>query len=815
MLRTSLLLALLLIIATTGFAAPWWWDYPTFIATSDWQLFTDSHARLAMTGMAIDPTWGRYAQRLAELDHAKRFQPFREAGARNFSWIEGFGDVMLYALAFQQKEDGSFVMREDDPTCASGLRSHWNWAHPSLEHGNAMRWVGPHNSVNDEDFAMPAFSREAVGLPVPTYPDGAPAFGYRDDLPYPLNARVYDACCSKDINGQIEPNYDPPTGVNVWENVKLVHPELAQGLLPAYPGKDVVQRVEGVPEGEPVYCGVASLGKDLSAPFWLEYARASITCLAEQGVDGIWCDNYSPWDNFGSPPLRKAFGEWSVARFRDWLEELPVATRQQLGVQVSAMFDVRDYLKAKVTELGVADSSDLNSPVWNDRRWMEEPVWNAYKAFRQLRAQEDMTAFYRVIHEAAAEAGKPDFLIAGNDIPLFSLGWVRPEYVDMCNTELSPGWHPGTGTRGVMLPPTGKMAPMYRLALELQQGPLAAAWYYLEGENQARNDSPGLVNTLLSEAFANGTLLLADPENSRVAGDLAIHSAWNKFINSARTELGIRRPLADVAVVYSPDNQLLEMAPGGFPDMDEQPQVFGALGWGTALTDAALPYRMLPDWKLTDTELKGLRTLVLPHVTALSEEAGQSILRWVQAGGQLIVTGPLGTREDPSGCFLPREKSLGETLFNLGSDGTDKRVRRLGAGSVTWLAANLGRDYYLTSDDRPRRLPELLNLVGPSELVAGRLPSRIGLTLWRSEEGRARFVDLANYNLDPLTDALSPIGELSVRVRLPEGWSAATVRALSPQDQTSAEVVCRDGWARITARDLGHYACLKLTEVRP
>ncbi len=476
---------------------------------------------------------------------------------------------------------------------------------------------------------------------------------------------------------------------------------------------------------------------------------------------------------------------------------------------------MRDYLKAKVKEFGAADPSDLNSPVWNDRRWMEEPVWNAYKAFRQLRAQEDMTAFYHVIHEAAAEAGKPDFLIAGNDIPLFSLGWVRPEYVDMCNTELSPGWHPGTGTRGVMLPPTGKMAPMYRLALELQQGPLAAAWYYLEGENQARNDSPGLVNTLLSEAFANGTLLLADPENSRVAGDLAIHSAWNKFINSARTELGIRRPLADVAVVYSPDNQLLEMAPGGFPDMDEQPQVFGALGWGTALTDAALPYRMLPDWKLTDTELKGLRALVLPHVAALSEKAGQAVQRWTASGGQLIVTGPLGTREDPSGCFLPREKSLGETLFNLGSDGTDKRVRRLGGGSVTWLAANLGRDFYLASDDRPKRLPELLNLVGPSVLVAGGLPPRVGLTLWRSEEGKARFVDLVNYNLDPITDALSPIGELSVRVRLPEDWSAATVKALSPQDQTSAEVVCRDGWARITVRNLGHYACLKLTEVQP
>ena len=52
--------------------------------------------------------------------------------------------------------------------------------------------------------------------------------------------------------------------------------------------------------------------------------------------------------------------------------------------------------------------------------------------------------------------------MAGNDIPIFSLGWVRGD-VDMASTELSYGWGLISGPRGLMLPPLGGYVPIYNL----------------------------------------------------------------------------------------------------------------------------------------------------------------------------------------------------------------------------------------------------------------------------------------------------------------------------------------------------------------
>jgi len=57
---------------------------------------------------------------------------------------------------------------------------------------------------------MPEYGHAARNIPVPTYPDGRPAVGWIEGVTYPLNARVYDACGSKDINGYLRPSCEPP-----------------------------------------------------------------------------------------------------------------------------------------------------------------------------------------------------------------------------------------------------------------------------------------------------------------------------------------------------------------------------------------------------------------------------------------------------------------------------------------------------------------------------------------------------------------------------------------------------------------------------
>jgi hypothetical protein len=766
-------------------------------------------------GAVSDPTWGPYAQHLTLLEQRTNMAAFKRQGARLITWIEGFGDCMLYAVALERKPDGSFTPREDDSATVKVARSHWSWAHREIPQGNTLRWVGLHNTINDEDFVLPAYGRARRGLPVPRYPDGRPAIGWMPDARYPLNARIYDACGAKDINGSLHPAFEPTSGVNETDSATNPPHGLTEGLYPARVGIEDVSAPPGRKSGDVVYCGVISVHKDISAPFWREYARASVREIVRQGLDGVWCDNYSPWDNFGYPPVQKAFGNWSVHRFHTHLHtDFSEAARQEMGVSAPDLFDIRDYLQGKAKAFGAIDSSHYNDPAWRDARWNDDPLWAAFKAFRQRSAQQDLRAFYEAIHAEARRAGRPDFCIGGNDIPLYGLGWVRDAWLDMVNAELTPGWHMGAGSRGIMIPPQGKMAVIYRIAHPHQKGPFCAAWYYLNGPYERHQQQPEIARTLLAEAFANGAFLLCDPNNKQVAGTVETHAWWNHFVRENEAQFGPRVPVADVGILFSPDNQLALLAPGGFPDLDRQLHVFGHYGWATALIDAHIPHRVLTDWQLDAAHLASLRALILPDAECLDASVMPALEAWVRKGGSLILTGPCGLREGPAGRFRQRAISCLASLVGadwLKTAGSPVQCA-FGKGRVFWTPTPSGMDYYLQASERLSRLPEMVSRVGPSSLVAGEdLLVTVGLSLWKAEDGRALFADLVNYDLDADNDHVRPAEDLHFRVRLPRSWQTAQVQTLSPDAEAPATLTLQAGWAVIRLPRLVHFASVKLS----
>jgi len=600
-------------------------------------------------------------------------------------------------------------------------------------------------------------------------------------------------------------------------------------------------------------------GKDPAAPFWTDYARVMARQLIDRGVDGLWCDNCSSFNNFGMPPIRNGFGHWSEHRFRQQLpNQFTPDELAKLGIDNPQTFDVKTYLKQRATQFGAKDPSYYWDPAWRNARWQDEPVWNAYKIFKQQIGQQALKAFYQTIKAKARAAGRDDFLISGNDMPVYALGWARDQWLDMVSSEQTPGWFVTTGSRGIMLPPQGKYAVVYRAGLEHQRGPYATVWYYLKGEYEKYRNKPTLSKVLFAEAFANATFLKygGNPAHPGTPESVAW---WNQFVRANEDCIGPREILAHVGLYFSPDNQLAFVVPGSHAlDHDRQPHSFGHWGFGTALIDGHVPYRVVTDWKLSANALANLKTFIVPSTECLDDDQATILETWVRSGGRLIITGPCGARHSTAGRFARRQTPIVLRWFPGAADalsnqstasspakavaaGGDPTIpladlktptptasaitssvdpatppiheATLGTGHIFWSPAPLGMDYYLHETERPARLPQILNLVGPSQLLDhGNLPSTVGAYLWTSTDSRTLTVDLVNYNLNLDTDQITPAKNLTFRLRLPNSWRNVTVDTITPDKTPPATCKLEAPWATIQLNNLLHYTCIKLTQ---
>ena len=844
--------------------SPWWHRYPVYIGDvgagpCNETTAADLHAAMVSGNYGADPGWGPFGQQASFLQAATRFQKVRSQDIRWITWMEAFGDCMLYAAALDRLPDDSFRRRPGNSEIAALARMAWNWEAERARPGNTNRWVGLHNSANDEDFILPRFSRGQFGFPTPHYPDGREAVGYIPEGEYPLNARVYDAVCVKDINGRqtLELEMLP-------EAANRIDPETGkpgastEGLYRAKIDRNRARYFRDRKIGDDVFLSVVLTGKDPAAPFWTEYARVMARQLIDRGVDGLWCDNCSCFNNFGMPPIRNGFGDWSEHRFRQQLPKRFTSDElANLGIDNPDDFDIKTYLKRRATEFGAKDPTYYWDPAWRDARWQDESVWNAYKVFKQQIGQRALKAFYETIKAEAQAAGRNDFLISGNDMPVYALGWARNQWLDMVSSEQTPGWFVTTGSRGIMLPPQGKYAVVYRAGLEHQRGPYATVWYYLKGEYEKYRNKPTLSKVLFAEAFANATFLKygGNPAHPGTPESVAW---WNQFVRTNEDRIGPRKVLADVGLYFSPDNQLAFVVPGSHAlDHDRQPHSFGHWGFGTALIDGHIPYRVVTDWKLSPFTLATLKTFIVPSTECLDDDQIAILETWVRGGGRLIVTGPCGTRQSTAGRFARREtpivlrwfpntadklsnQSTASSPAKAAAAGGDPTIPladlqtsnqsaattssvdphrhqiqevTLGTGRILWSPTPLGMDYYLHETERPARLPELLNLVGPSQLLdPGNLPATVGTYLWVSPDGRTLTVDLVNYNLHLDTDQITPAKDLSFRLRVPNSWRSVTVDTITPDKTPPATCKLEDTRITIQLHNLLHYTCIKITQ---
>ena len=798
---------------------PWWDDYPLILRNADVDTALKMNALALLCGVRDDPYWGIYAQRLRS--PGDQIERLHAAGLKAICWFEGFGTTMLYIAHLEKNADGSWIKRADDPETTRIFHNHWGWQ--DCDGSGEVRWVGMPNYFDDHDFARPyTRTHPRYGTGNVTYPDGRVATGYAGSETDPRTHRIYDAACSKSILGDVSWEY------HFNDKVNSTDPETGQLRGPVANLLEVGGR----------YAGAASGGRDSACPIWIDYLRASITHALDAGLDGVWVDNFSAWDSFGSQPISRAFGEWSVATFRSYLKRCFSAKElADMGIMDVDSFDVRIYLcekgrewvgnDANVTTRFLQEPFDgtnvyTSDPARLETRWIDDPVWRAYLIHKRQMGTQALETYYRTIKEIASAHGKPDFLVAGNDIPFISLGWVRG-HLDMVSTELSWDWGLASGPRGIMPPPRGSYVPVYKLAREHAKSRFVNVWMYIPEEQKGK---PNIADVLHYQGLANQTLPAATPGNDRDAGTTESNTAFFDFVQSIKGVLGDREPVEEIGLYFSSSSQLLSFTPGGFLAHNNQEHVFAHWGWGTALTWLQYQYCAVPEWKLTQDGLKGLKVLIIPNSIVFDPDDIGVLKKWVESGGKLIVTGKSGMRAGEAGNFERRKSSALASLTGVRYSGSTQEqvMRQLGAGKVYYLAQPIGLDFFKADKERIKMLHIFREAV---KTVAGdepqfvfsdveKIPTSVGLVAYVDEKTDRLFVDVSNTDIDIHTDRLSPSPTLRFRIRLPAflHGEKLSARAFSPRGDVRANLIPQDDdTVIIELPSISLYVCLVIDKV--
>lgn len=798
----------------------WWYKYPTY---SDASLYSSVTPRVVQANYSADFAWGQYAQRLSFRSLIPIISSVRskDSNVKVMSYIEGLGQPCMYAIGFKTT-NGLFPVYPDEPDLVKNTNGAWNWTASLLATVNYRSWVGAHNSVNNDPFAMPACNQPTLGLPVPIYPDGSSAVGFTTQRQFPLSAKFYDVSCAKDINDSIPRNYD--NFIDVSTNPTLLKPNLCKEIVGSY----TLNTLTGKVKGDTVYPALIRVSKDPAFPYWIDYHRVAAKRMLLSGdIDGVWTDNYSPWDNFSGPD--KLFGMWSEYLFNQYLiQKYSAQELLNFGILDMSTFNIRAYMKQKAAALGatVADVSNPASPVYINTAWYSDQVWNAYKVFKQQVGAQFLENHYKVFKEEAVKAGKPDFAVGGNDVPMLNMGWVKDDFLDIVCTEIQMGNSPTVNyIGGIGLPPYGKYAPIYRAALEHQKGPYSMVWLY--GVNDL-NCSNSVSKVLLSEAFANSTFV---KYAANTAASPSAHSWLNRFAEREEVNFGRRYLDYDIGILFSQDNYFAQALPGFLiPDKNYQTHRQDYLGFATALIDAHLPYRVITDWKLDVARLATLKTLILPCADYLNDSVAPLLTTWVTNGGRLVLTGSPGKFYDSDGLFQRRATPLLQTLvgrtisvapelvYNAGLVySKTSYTKTVGKGTVVWCAEPVGMAYFKAKYDAnaavvmSNYLTKIKQMVSTSSIFDGSLlPTTVGAFLWKSADAKTHFVDLVNYNVNLVNDTIVNASNLSFKIFVGVGNMVYGVTGISPEGGTTLSHTVSNGWLTVSVPQLQNYLSVKV-----
>ncbi len=725
-------------------ALGWWDDWACFMSNNDSMEVADLYGDTLSTILS-DEGRGPYLREFSKDSVVKTEEFANLFNLKTGAWLEAQGISWSFLIGLHQNEDGTFELDETTGT-SKYLAFPWNWATNGTHKNkniNYLAWAGVHSFVNNEEWAKPFIIENYPEMALPTYPDGSIAQGYLEggDVTTPHLAKLYDACAAKDINGNV-----------------IIYSELAsksgctgdEGLLVLTDALGKEYSVDSFPA-----C------KDASAPFWLEYAKNAIDYAVSLGIDYFWIDNWNGWDNINRNPTLKAFGDWSEYKFSLFLAEHP-----EVGITDTEGFSVSAYLRDKALELDPSLTAEelalsLNNRVWLDERWLDDPVWMAYLAFKSTENKAYNSTLYRYVKEAALKynGDAESVAVCGNDFPFSTYSAYDGECIDMIHTEYGNNYCWPVGFNFVGATPNGYSGAAFSLLSDSVRSNQSSVWYY------------GDMITELGLMYGYEALAYNCTITQGKVGTPSSAKELNKAVKTLKEYFGDRKLYAEIGVVHSSDSEHSYTAPYGYIENPNRTDL-SYLGWCHAFDELNIPYRGIVEDRLAE-RIDLCSMLVLPQVRSIDKKViTDTIIPWLDKGNTLIITGEdAGEIDSLDNLFTPYEKSVLVDLYETYS-GNGKILYYEEDPAVMYFTYHLKSDmetlYEIFLNDAMALVDGAIEEGRMNRLLTvNNLPEHVVTTLNYSPTNNIMFADVVNMQFSVDENKLTNIeegGELIIRL---------------------------------------------------
>lgn len=682
-----------------------WWEVLTPIVSDPGRIAKDLHKINAIVGRGIYHNgwygyWALDDQRRTK-HHEYVWRLLEKLGMRKVLYYDS-GEAGDYAI---------FIGKDGRVVCNGWELPWWDGKEAVTPH-----WFGLDAFMSDVDWA-PYPTAKSYGLPPFTMPDGTKP------------KSVYDAIARRDLQGQWQFDF--------FSNPRVTDEIAQKSGLANISSKQEAREDVAEKSG---WITVRLVHVDFSNPQLLDYRCREIKRLVREiRPDGVHIDNHGDINILY--PHAQAFGVWSVAGFRQWLQKhVKPEQLRKFGIEDVSQFDIREYVLNRRFQAEQKPQQALS-----DLRWTEDPIWLHFLLFKVESELNFHKAVYQAAKEAASEIGI-DLMVSGNVIPLFPARTLLRGSCDIACFEWTMTKQFGP-IRPSGLPPEGRVGHATKVGAAISNAGYCWATIYVPRELSGEGHG-NLHKMLAFECLANRGLLdyghwFLDGYSP---GTIESIGFVNRFVINHQKLLSKRKPFSDVALVYCPYTELTTITPVGVRTslfLDEY------IGWADFLSKNHFQWDVLLSQDLTAENLKRFSVIILPSIRVLTDEQFQAIWDYVCSGGRVVATGSTGTRFGVSQYLMPRPSPV---LIKV----QHPRLR------VTNAYVGVNR-----MDEEMKRLLDFKDWQPVLETNASKT---VGTYLhWNGSVNKPVLtLDLVNYDIDVATDRVKPTSPVKIALRLPK-----------------------------------------------